>query len=91
MLSKTKADRSDIHRKFDDGAPDTFGKLRNQIAHGSPSLDSSLVKEEYPALFKFVQRAIEEMLRVPGEAIGNDEDYYADLDSYLTDRFESLP
>ena len=71
LLSKSKADRGDIHRKFDDGGPDTFGKLRNLIAHGSPSLDSSLVKAEYPVLFRFLQKAIAEMLTVPSGAIGS--------------------
>lgn len=57
-LGNTSAEENAIKREFDDNADNTFGKLRNDIAHGDSSLDIQIIKDKYPVLYGYITRAI---------------------------------
>ena len=64
QLGNTDAEKTAIRKEFDNNVPNTFGKLRNDIAHGSSALDIHVVKDKYPTLYGYITRAIVHMLGI---------------------------
>ena len=58
VLGNTSQERKSIEKEFNGSIANTFGKLRNKIAHGDSSLDIQVVKDKYPKLYAHVTRAI---------------------------------
>ena len=57
-LGHTRAEKDSIRKDFDSNSANTFGKLRNSIAHGDSRLDLQIVIDKYPTLYGYVTRAI---------------------------------
>jgi len=57
-LGNTEAEKDVIRKEFDSNVKSTFGKIRNDIAHGDSSLDIQIVKDKYPVLYGYITRAI---------------------------------
>ena len=91
LLSKSKGDRAGIYQQFHSSDPDTFGKIRNAIAHGSPNLDQAVVKAKYVPLHELIQRAIVELLMIPEGTINNERDYYEEIDLHVNNYYNGLP
>jgi hypothetical protein len=58
QLGATPTEKDGISKEFYGNADDNFGKLRNKIAHGNPSLDLEVVKAKYPILYGYITQAI---------------------------------
>ena len=86
----TKKDCKTIQKEFNDD-PNSFSKIRNQIAHGDPSLDLATVASKYPSLYRNVTTAIVKLLDLPTASLDDSKDYYDELSRYTKDRFDHLP
>jgi len=85
----TKNDCMAIQKEFNDD-PDSFSKVRNQIAHGDPNLNLTSVTSKYPRLYFHVTQAIVKLLSLPSGTIDDTKDYYDEINSLAENRFHSL-
>ncbi len=88
LLASVKSDKGQIKQDFFDHTTDAFSKIRNEIAHGNPNLDYTMVKEKYSELYNYITKAIINLLNLQTGTIGLD--YYNDLNSYVENRFSFL-
>ena len=86
-----KKESQDIFKAFDNPEPDVLCKIRNQIAHGNPSLSNATVETKYPILYKHVTYAIIALLNLPLGVFHDTKDYYDELSFYVDNRFKNLP
>jgi len=91
LISKVKIDRQRIHKAFCGNPSDTFCKIRNVIAHGDPKLNQEIVESKYPLLYKYITKAIIELILIPSGDINYNKDYYIEIDNYIENRFSQLP
>ena len=91
LISKVKNDKERIHKAFCGNSPDTFCKIRNAIAHGDPNLNQEIVESKYPLLYKYITKAIIELILIPSGDINYNKDYYIEIDNYIENRFSKLP
>ncbi len=89
LIALTKEEKNIIQKKFFNNQKHTFCKIRNYIAHGSPGLDYKMMKDKYQELYGYITQAIISLLILPKDTI--DTDYYEELNSYVENRFSSLP
>ena len=90
LLGATQKDCLAIQKKFNDD-PDSFSKMRNDIAHGDPGLNLATVAGKYPSLYRHVTAAIVKLLNLPSGALDSTTDYYGALTRYTDARCNSLP
>jgi hypothetical protein len=86
----TKKDCKAIQREFNDD-PDSFSKIRNQIAHGDPNLNLATVASKYPSLYRHVTAAIVTLLNLPPGSLDGTKDYYDEISRLTESRFLGLP
>ncbi len=91
LISKVKIDQKRIHKAFCGNPPDTFCKIRNAIAHGDPKLKEEIVESKYPLLYKYITKAIIELILIPSGDINYNKDYYIEIDNYIENHFSKLP
>lgn len=91
LLAATRSDQKKIQREFFGSDPDTFFRLRNAIAHGDPNLDREVVRSKYWTLYRYVTRAIRELLLVPDGEIDHGKGYYDEVSRLIDERFQRLP
>ena len=91
LLGATKKESQDIFKAFDNPEPDVLCKIRNQIAHGNPSLSKATVETKYPILYKHVTSAIIALLNLPLGVFHDTKDYYDELSFYVDNMFKNLP
>lgn len=89
LLAIKRSDFRQIKRYFFDHPTFAFSKIRNNIAHGNPNLDNSIVKEYLPKLYGYITDAIIALLRLSDDTLNGD--YYDDLNMYVERRFDVLP
>jgi hypothetical protein len=90
LLGATKKDCQGIQRDFNDD-PDSFSKIRNQIAHGDPNLNLATVASKYPSLCRHLTAAIVRLLALPPGSLDDTKDYYDEITRLTESRFFSLP
>lgn len=86
----TKKDCQAIQREFNDD-PESFAKIRNQIAHGDPNLNSGTVASKYPSLHGHVTATITRLLNLPPGTLDESKDYYDEIIRITDARFHALP
>jgi hypothetical protein len=86
----TQRDCKAIQKEFSD-EPDSFSKIRNQIAHGDPNLNLATVRSKYPCLHRHLTSAIVMLLNLPSGSLNDTEDYYDEISVLTNRRFSSLP
>lgn len=86
----TKKDCQTIQKEFND-APDSYSKIRNQIAHGDTTLDFTAVASKYPCLYRYVTAAIVTLLKLPSGSLDDTKNYYDEISRLTGTRFFSLP
>jgi hypothetical protein len=86
----TKKDCNAIQKEFNDD-PDSFSKIRNQIAHGDPTLDLATVANKYPCLYRYITAAIVTLLNLPAGSLDDTKDYYDEISCLTASRFVNLP
>lgn len=91
LLSVKKSDRAPINTAFCGREADTFYRLRNSIAHGDPRYPRDTVKFKYRELYRYVTRALIELISIPDAELARDSNYYDELSRVLNDRFKGLP
>ncbi len=89
LLASSKEETRQIKNEFFNHPTEAFSKIRNNIAHGNPSLDYRMMKNKYLKLYDFITTAIIALLNLQTGTI--DLDYYNDLSSYVETRYSSLP
>jgi len=91
LLGVTKKGCTAIGREFFDGAVDSFGTVRNQVAHGDTSLDGRQVSSKYPGLYRHISETIIRLLALPPGEVDNGKDYYDEITRIVNARFAGLP
>lgn len=91
LISKVQSNQKQIQKSFFDNKPDCFCNIRNNIAHGDPSLDTRMVKSKYPLLYKYITKAIIKLVEIPSGEIDPTKNYYHEVDKYINSYFSTLP
>jgi hypothetical protein len=91
LLGTSKKECQEIQRAFFDDPVYAYFKIRNQIAHGDPSLNISDVQAHYPGLRNIVKRAVIELLALPPGAVDHVKNYYDEITRLVDGRFKTLP
>lgn len=60
-------------------------------SHGDPNLKEEIVESKYPLLYKYITKAIIELILIPSGDINYNKDYYIEIDNYIENHFSKLP
>lgn len=63
---------------------DSFCNIRNDIAHGNPSLNRSVLDCKYPILYDYITKSIIKLISISDSEINKSNDYYDELIEYIT-------
>src|SRR3990172_3906465 len=90
LISVAKKDQKKIHKEF---SVDTnnFYDLRNNIAHGDPSLDQAVIKTKYKALYQYITMAIIKLISITDGQVNHGVNYYDEVTRLIDRHFNSLP
>lgn len=68
---------------FKMGRRDSFCNLRNDVAHGNPSLNRSDLDSKYPILYYYITKSIIKLISISDSEINKSNDYYDELIKYI--------
>lgn len=89
LLARDKIERKLIIRKFRQGKL-SYTKIRDAIAHGDVSLDSTAVRKCYSGLYNYVTKAITQLLLMRNGIFDPEKEYYGEMSRVSKERFTNL-
>ena len=62
---------------------DRFCDIRNDIAHGDPSLNHDDLDSKYPILYKYITKSMIKLISISDSEVDKSNDYYDELIKYI--------
>lgn len=76
LIASTGEEEAQIVGDFTGQLPDGLIKIRNGVAHGDPEITRDMARERYPVLYRYVTRALTEIVVMPKRIVDDSQGYH---------------